>query len=401
MVCHILTADARHLITHEPAGPCRTPHARLPMPWPGYSLAPMIAFDVRFRSVAPARRTLARRLVSKAQLNAPPGSVQSLGAITYERLLTGIKSAIGPLDHRQSNRSTAPQVTVSMPAYNAAPYIGAAIRSVLNQTGVELELIVVDDASEDGTAAVVEAIGDARITLLRNERRRGIGHGHNRVVQHSRAPVIVHVDADDLILPGALAKAFAAIADNPAVGQAYANHFDLDAAGHISVEEFEKRRVFLLRVRAATVDFRDDLLVHGMITNPLRTYRRSALDEVGPFNETLSSSEDWEMAVRIADRFDMLLIPEFLYCQRVHRTNTQRNARFRALRSWRNRVRISRMLLKRGHGTLLGRTPAQIYGLLLLSLAHSLELPALAKTVVRSPRRLLQAGRSVRSSTAS
>jgi glycosyltransferase involved in cell wall biosynthesis len=321
--------------------------------------------------------------------------------MTYDGLLRAIAAAVSPLPQAPVSASPAPQVTVSMPAYNAAPYIADAIKSVLHQTGVELELIVVDDASEDGTAAVVESIGDPRLTLLRNDRRRGIGHGHNRVLQHSRAPVIVHVDADDLILPGALAKALAAIESAPDVGQAYANHFDLDQSGHITVQEFELRRAFLTRVRASTVDFRRDLLVHGMITNPLRTYRKSALIDVGSFNETVPSAEDWEMSVRIADRYDLRLINEFLYCQRVHGSNTQRNATGRALRSWRNRYRITRALLKRKGGRLLGRSRAEVHALMLLGLVHALELPTVAKRVVRGPRRLLQSRRNTRSSTAS
>lgn len=314
------------------------------------------------------------------------------GGITYDRLRNAIESAVGPADYLHSPPSTAPQITVSMPAYNAASYIRDAVMSVLKQTGVRLELIVVDDASEDGTAAAVEAVGDARVTLLRNDCRQGIGYCHNRVVQHGRAPVVVHVDADDLILPGALAKALAAVEASPALGQAYANHFELDEAWQISVPEFERQRAFLLRVRAAPVDFRRDLLVHGMVTNPLRTYRKAALAEVGPFNETLKYGVDYEMAVRIADRFDMRLIPEFLYCQRVHRQNTQQTLRWRALRFWLVRLRICHDLLKRRQGRLVGRTRLQVYALHLLGLAHALQLPTLAKAVLRAPRRLARSG---------
>src|SRR5512147_63035 len=97
-----------------------------------------------------------------------------------------------------------PEVTVAMPARNAARFVAAAIDSVLRQEGIELELIVVDDCSVDNTAEVVASIRDRRVRLLRNPQRRGIGACHNLVLRHSRAPYIAHVDADDLILPGAL-----------------------------------------------------------------------------------------------------------------------------------------------------------------------------------------------------
>ena len=78
-----------------------------------------------------------------------------------------------------------PEVTVSMPAFNTAHYIGEAIRSVLAQDDVDFELIVLDDASEDKTAEVVNTFRDPRIRLLRNTHRRGISFCHNRILDES------------------------------------------------------------------------------------------------------------------------------------------------------------------------------------------------------------------------
>jgi glycosyltransferase involved in cell wall biosynthesis len=304
--------------------------------------------------------------------------------MTHDELMHAIQAATTGPPARHEAPSPSPQVTVSMPAYNAAAYIRAAMVSVLNQSDVELELIVVDDASRDSTQAVVEATADARVKLLRNPARRGIGHGHNRVIEEARAPVIVHVDADDFILPGALKKAVTTMAAAPGVGQAYANHFEVDESGAISAREFERQRAYLLRVRERASDFRRDLLVHGMVVNPLRTYRKTALQEVGPFNERLKYSVDYEMAVRLAARFDMRLIPEFLYCNRIHSTNTQEQLRLRLLRFWLTRLRIAHQQLQRSSGRFLGRNRLQVYGLNLLGLAHVLELPAAAKAVLRA-----------------
>jgi hypothetical protein len=98
---------------------------------------------------------------------------------------------------------------------------------------------------------------------------------------------------------------------------------------------------------------------------------------------------DYDMAVRIADRYDILLVPEFLYFVRVHGANLTESLRFRNLRFWWKRATICHGLLQDGHPTLLGRTRREVYGLLLIGMMHILELPKIAKRIVRAPGRFL------------
>ena len=247
-----------------------------------------------------------------------------------------------------------PEVTVAMPARDAAPFVAEAIASVLRQAGVRLELIVVDDASADGTADIVSAVRDPRVRLLRNDRRRGIGHAHNRVLEVARAPLIAHVDADDVILAGALRAMLDALRAEPAAGQAYCDHVAVGADGSVGREDFERQGDFLEGQRRDHPDIRRGLLRHGMVTNALRTYRRDVLEEVGPFDEELAFAVDWEMSVRIADRHPGTRVPRLLYVRRVHPGGTQSTMRFRALRSWRQRRRVAERLLTERGGRLLG-----------------------------------------------
>jgi len=267
-----------------------------------------------------------------------------------------------------------PEVTVAMPARNAAPYIAEAIGSVLRQEGVALELVVVDDASTDATAEIVGAIRDPRVRLLRNDRRRGIGHGHNRALEAAHAPLIAHVDADDVILQGALAAMVEALRAEPEAGQAYCNHYALDADGHIEAEDFRRQRAFLEAQRREHPAYRRGLLRHGMVTNTLRTYRRDVLRDAGPFDEGLRFAVDYEMALRIADRYPMTLVPRFLYAQRLHAGNTQETMRLRALRSWCQRRRIAERLLRERDGRLLGYGRVEVRLLMVGGLADALGL---------------------------
>jgi len=270
-----------------------------------------------------------------------------------------------------------------MPAYRSGEFIRVAIASVLLQQGVDLELIVVDDGSPDGTADIVRSIPDARIRLIRNAKRMGIGHCHNLAVAASRAPVIIHVDSDDLILPGALSAMVQALARSSRNGQAYCDFVHLDKAARITPEELHRQVAFLSRHRKGLTDIRRALLVHGMVVGHLRTYRRSALEEVGPFDETLRYGVDYEMALRLAECYEFERVPRVLYCQRVHGDNTQATLRMAPIRFWWNRVRICRRHLRRREGAVLGYRRLELAGVLASSLAHALEIPKLAKGILR------------------
>lgn len=91
------------------------------------------------------------------------------------------------------------RVSVVMAAYNAAATIGETLDSVLAQTHADIEVIVCDDASTDGTADIVRGYSDPRVMLLRNEANLGPGPCRNRSIRHARGKWIALVDADDVM----------------------------------------------------------------------------------------------------------------------------------------------------------------------------------------------------------
>lgn len=82
-------------------------------------------------------------------------------------------------------------------AFNVESYIEKAVTSALNQAGVDVEVIVVNDASDDATAEVVRALGDDRVTLLENETNLGPSGARNRVLDAASGEWIAILDADD------------------------------------------------------------------------------------------------------------------------------------------------------------------------------------------------------------
>ncbi|TLM85653.1 glycosyltransferase [Pseudarthrobacter sp. NamE2] len=102
------------------------------------------------------------------------------------------------------NAKHAPRVSVCMATYNGQDYVTEQIQSILEQLSPEDELIVVDDASRDGTVDVVRSLGDPRIVLLANPENRGYVASFERAITASKGEFILLSDQDDVWLPGRL-----------------------------------------------------------------------------------------------------------------------------------------------------------------------------------------------------
>jgi glycosyltransferase involved in cell wall biosynthesis len=105
-------------------------------------------------------------------------------------------------------------VSVVMPAYNAAPYIGEAIRSVIGQTWPHWELIVVNDGSTDGTAEVVRSFTDPRIHMV-EQTNAGVSSARNKALDEARGAFVVFLDADDRLPPNSLKARVEALLAHP------------------------------------------------------------------------------------------------------------------------------------------------------------------------------------------
>ena len=243
-----------------------------------------------------------------------------------------------------------PRITVSMPARNVERYIGPAVASVLGQTYADFELVVVDDDSLDGTADVVHGFDDPRIRLSRNPSHLGIAASHNRVLRCSDSELVVHVDADDIVHPGAFGRMVAAMASSPRAPGAHCRFDFIDGDGRALSNRFTRTRVAAQLRRQPDSDYRHNLIVYGgECANHLRTYRREVLRLVGEFDETLPRpSEDLDMALRLVDRAPLVLVPEFLYWKRVHPNAATEGMRVQGLRFFVDRSWIAWRLWRMG-----------------------------------------------------
>jgi len=180
------------------------------------------------------------------------------------------------------------RIGVVMPAFNVAPYIGCAIRSVLAQTWTDWTLTVVDDGSPDETAAVAAVFDDQRVRLIRQSNE-GVSAARNRGVAETRADAMLFLDADDWLSPGALTVLAATLRAHPGAVAAVGPYRRVGSRGRGRVwppPSGDLLRTLLIRNLFANGGH---LLIH-----------RSVLDAAGPFHSGLRFGEDWEFWVRLA-----------------------------------------------------------------------------------------------------
>lgn len=114
--------------------------------------------------------------------------------------------------------SESPKVTVLLPVFNAAEFLSTAIDSILAQTFVDFELLIIDDGSSDGSDGVVESYVDPRINFIRNGTNLGLVATLNKGLQVAKGEYIARMDADDISLPERLACQVGFMDANQAVG---------------------------------------------------------------------------------------------------------------------------------------------------------------------------------------
>ena len=187
-------------------------------------------------------------------------------------------------------------ISVVMPTFNRASVLSEAIRSVLEQTYRDFELIVVDDGSEDDTAAVVNGIADERLRFHRSERNRGGNWARNRGIEHARGEILSFLDSDDAFLPHKLSIVADFFAKNPKIDVLVDSYLHKT---HRGPKAKVRRRIN--PVVRSTDEFRASVFgrVIRKATSGINA-RRRALLEVDMFDETLRRRQDMDLVLRLS-----------------------------------------------------------------------------------------------------
>ena len=204
------------------------------------------------------------------------------------------------MNHRQS-----PRISVVLPTYNRAWTVKAALDSILAQDYANLETIVVDDGSSDDTPALLSAY-EGRVRIIR-QANRGVSAARNAGIRAASGELIALLDSDDLWLPGkaaAQAAFFAAQAD-----ALICQTEEIWIRNGVRVNPGKRHR------KAGGMIFERSLAL-CLVSPSAVMMRRSLLDEVGLFDESLPACEDYDLWLRIAWRHPIHLIDRPLILKR-------------------------------------------------------------------------------------
>lgn len=209
--------------------------------------------------------------------------------------------------------SAAPLVSAVIPTYNYARYVAGAVESVLAQSFDDLEIVVVDDGSTDETADTLHPFLD-RIRYIRQEHR-GLAAARNTGIRVARGPYVAFLDSDDLWLPEKVSVQSARLDDDPAVGLVYgeAALFAETSPGTATLHSYWAHH--------PSGKILPWLVRQNVVPSPTPMVRRELFDQVGPFDETLSACEDWDMWIRIAQVSEFAYVDRVLAKYRVHAAN--------------------------------------------------------------------------------
>lgn len=209
-----------------------------------------------------------------------------------------------------------PIFTVILTTYNRAELLGRAISSVLGQTFVDFELFIIDDSSTDQTPEVVARFNDPRLEYIRQPSNGGVSLARNTGIARAHGTLIAFLDDDDTIEPTFLAEVYAAFMQAPprvafwwtwkvvstptptGVNTSTLYTYDLHDGKPLPGSDF------LGKLRAGG---------SGLVV------RATAIHEVGGFDPAFRTHEDADFLLRLAERFDYVVIPQPLYTLYEHR----------------------------------------------------------------------------------
>ncbi|HSE33381.1 MAG TPA: glycosyltransferase [Pyrinomonadaceae bacterium] len=229
-----------------------------------------------------------------------------------------------------------PKISVVITTYNRVQFLRRAIESAFH-AGSDVEVIVVDDCSSDETPALCAKLADIRYVKL--NANRGLAHARNVGMAESSSEFVAFLDDDDLRLPGSLDKQLSRIVADERISLCYGQALIGDPRRQLPTGE-----IYPTNCRQGDIFW--ELLEDNFIPMPTVLARKSRLQDVGGFNTDLKLIEDWDMWLRLGERFLFAAVDEPVAIYRkANLLSDQMCSNSAAL--CRNALRVQQMALSR------------------------------------------------------
>ena len=212
----------------------------------------------------------------------------------------------------------APAVSVAMKAYQHEAYVGQAIRSVLDQSFEDFELVVTDDGSTDGTPDVIASFTDARVRFERLRTNRGIAAAMNATMRRVRGEFVAILNSDDFALPGRLERQVAFLREHPGVAAVFSVPLQVGESGEPVAALGSMFAIAFADRNVSRHAWLRRFFLHGnCLCAPSAMIRRSALDAIGPDDVRLAHLVDLDRWVRLLEQHEIRVLDEPLTAFRV------------------------------------------------------------------------------------
>jgi glycosyltransferase involved in cell wall biosynthesis len=205
--------------------------------------------------------------------------------------------------------SAAPTVTVLLPVYNAERFLRESVDSILSQTWRDFELLAIDDGSTDASLSILREYDDPRIRIIVNPRNLGLTATLNNGIRQARSDLVARMDADDIAVPARLEKQLQFLHASPQVALVGSWGYYVD----------ENDRVLQkVTLPHSSVELRRELIHSNCFFHASVVFRRDAVLAVGGYDGEVAHAQDYDLWLRIAARYQVANIPDFLIRYRVH-----------------------------------------------------------------------------------
>lgn len=227
-----------------------------------------------------------------------------------------------------------PLISIVIGAYNCGPYLKETLNSIISQEVTPMEIIIVDDHSQDNTFQVLEEFSDKIHIVRLPQNSGGPSKPRNMGLKLAQGKYIAVFDADDVMLPGKLKESVSFLQKFPDIPlvftnfQNFRNNLEREEKfldDHVDFYEMPKEKLKDEWFKILSQDAHDTLMSDVYLIPSSTVFNRRLLDEIGFFDESLSYSEDLDFYIRTARKYNFGFINKVYHLRRIHGNNISWN----------------------------------------------------------------------------